>query len=167
MSGIKEKIYYWDACIYLAWLKGEESHGKEHMAALKLIAQENFAMKNVIITSVITQIEVLSAKLTTEQEELFRKSFRSQFHIQYDVDPPIAQKARQFRESLLNPSAKCLSLPDAIHLATAAIYKADEVLTFDDGQKDKKSLGLLELSGNERVDKLVICKPTVKQGNLI
>ena len=167
MSGIKEKIYYWDACIYLAWLKGEESHGKEHMAALKLIAQENFEMKNVIITSVITQIEVLSAKLTAEQEALFKKSFRSQFHIQYDVDPPIAQKARQFRELLLNPSGKGLCLPDAIHLATAAIYKADEVLTFDDGQKDKKTLGLLELNGDRRVEKLVICKPTVKQQVLL
>lgn len=167
MSGTKEKVYYWDACVYLAWLKGEESHGAEYMAALKLIAHENFEMKNVIITSVITQIEVLSAKLTAEQEELFKKSFRSQYHIQYDVDPPIAQKARQFRESLLNPGGKGLSLPDAIHLATAAIYKADEVLTFDDGQKDKKSLGLLELSGNARVDKLVICKPTVAQQNLI
>jgi predicted nucleic acid-binding protein len=166
MSGTKQRIYYWDACIYLAWLKGEESHGKEHMAALKVIAQENFEMKNVIITSVITQIEVLSAKLTADQEELFKKSFRSQFHIQYDVDPPIAQKARQFRESLLNSSGKGLALPDAIHLATAAIYKADEVLTFDDGQKDKKSLGLLELNGNERVEKLAIRKPTVPQAEL-
>src|SRR5258707_7739962 len=102
-------------------------------------------MKNVIITSVITQIEVLSAKLTSEQEELFKKSFRSQYHIQYDVDPPIAQKARQFRESLLNhASGKGLSTPDAIHLATAAIYRAEEVHTFDNGQKDKKWIGLLE-----------------------
>jgi predicted nucleic acid-binding protein len=167
MSGIKEKIYYWDACIYLAWLKGEESHGKEYMDALKLIAHENFEMKNVIITSVITQIEVLSARLTPDQEELFKKSFHSQFHIQYDVDPPIAQKARQFRESLLNPSGKGLCLPDAIHLATASIYKADEVLTFDDGQKDRKTLGLLELNGDMRIEKLVICKPTVKQANLL
>ena len=60
-----------------------------------------------------------------------------------------------------------MSLPDAIHLATAAIYKADEVLTFDDGQKDKKALGLLELNGDERVEKLVICKPTVKQQILL
>jgi predicted nucleic acid-binding protein len=167
MSGTKTKIYYWDSCIYLAWIKGEDSHGRQYKEALRQIAHENFEGKNIIITSTITQIEVLDAKLTDEQKEQFRKTFRSQTHIQYDVDPPIAQKARQFREQTLNHiSGKKLSTPDAIHLATAAIYNAAEVHTFDDGQKDKKTLGLLELNGDASVDKIVICKPTVPQREL-
>lgn len=167
MNGTKDKVYYWDACIYLAWLKGEMSHGKEHMAALKLIADENFQMKNVIITSTITQIEVLSSNLTADEEDRFKKSFRAQHHIQYDVDPPIAQRARLIREKFLKQgNGKKLSTPDAIHLATACIYGADEFLTFDDGQKNKKEIGLLSLSGHADLDKLVICKPTVAQQGL-
>jgi predicted nucleic acid-binding protein len=131
------------------------------------IAKENFELKNIIITSVITRIEVLSSKLTPEQEEKFKKTFRSPNHTLHDVDPPIADKARQFRDQLLNHvSGKILSTPDAIHLATAAIYGANEIHTFDDGQKDNKHLGMLELNGDQRVEKLVICKPTVPQGEL-
>ena len=167
MNGTDQKILYWDSCMYLAWLKGEESHGKSHIQAMVQIAKDNFELKNTIITSAITLIEVLSSKLTPEQEEQFQKTFRSPSHILYDVDPPVALKARQFRERFLNhPSGWGISTPDAIHLATAAIFNVNEFHTFDNGQKDKKTLGLLELNGDERVDNLTICKPTVPQEEL-
>jgi predicted nucleic acid-binding protein len=153
--------------MYLAWLKDEQSHGKNHIQAMAQLAKDNFELKNTIITSAITLIEVLSAKLTAAQEEQFQKTFRSPNHILYDVDPPIALKARQFRERFLNhPSGKGISTPDAVHLATASIFSVNEFHTFDDGQKDRKTLGLLELSGDERIDKLVICKPVVPQTEL-
>ena len=40
MSGTK--IYYWDACAYLAWLKNEEAaYGKDSIEALGNIIKEN------------------------------------------------------------------------------------------------------------------------------
>jgi len=159
----KPKIFYWDACIYLAWIKNEEAiYGKERMDAIHKILKDNFEKNAVIITSTLTIVEVLSADLTSDQEELFHKSFRPSDHIRYDLDPPIALKARDFRRRCLDhPSGKKLATPDAIHLATAAICSADEFLTFDKGGSDKKYLGLLGLSKDERVDELLIAEPTL------
>jgi predicted nucleic acid-binding protein len=159
----KPKIFYWDACVYLAWLKNEEAiYGKDRMDAIQKILKDNFEKNAVIITSTLTIVEVLSADLTSDQEELFHRSFRPSDHIRYDLDPPIALKARDFRRRCLDhPSGRKLATPDAIHLATAVICAADEFLTFDKGGSDKKYLGLLGLSKDERVDELVISEPTL------
>src|SRR5712691_9188893 len=104
MSGTK--IYYWDACAYLAWLKNEEAaYGKDSIDALEKIIKENFERKAEIVTSTITMIEVLSSSLTEEQEKRFRGSFRPTNHVMYDVDPPIALKARESRERLLKDAS--------------------------------------------------------------
>jgi hypothetical protein len=169
MSGTdKVKIYYWDACAYLTWINGDaQEHGPEYLAALNQTAKENFEKKNIIITSAIIFTEVLSSRFNQDQQCIFRKSFRSGDHIAYDVDPPIALKAGEFREALVtHESGRKLATPDAIHLATASIYKADEFWTFDNGKKDKRHLGLLDLSKDERIGGLVICKPNVQQAQL-
>ena len=76
-------------------------------------------------------------------------------------------KARDIRVKFLgHPSKRKLSTPDAIHLATAMIYKADQFWTFDDGKKNPKYLGLLELDGHEWLDKLAICRPTIENPEL-
>ena len=72
----KAKIFYWDACIYLAWIKNEEAiYGKERMDAIHKILKDNFDKNAVIITSTLTIVEVLSADLTSDQEELFPQVF--------------------------------------------------------------------------------------------
>jgi predicted nucleic acid-binding protein len=159
MSGTeKQKLYYWDACIYLAWLQNEIVHGQTHLDAIKQVATANDNRQNIIISSTLVFTEVLAAKIGTENEQIFRKSFRSQNHIAYDVDPPIAIKAMEFRQNL-QTIGKSLRTPDAIHLATALIQKADEVWTFDDK--------LLALNKDSKVEGLVICKPYTPQGILI
>jgi len=163
MSGTdKSQIHYWDACIYLAWLKREvESHGEDCIKAIEQMAADNFQKKNMIITSTITFVEVLESSLTEEQERRFRQSFRHHDHIAYDVDPPIAMKARDFRQRCRAGGGKTIATPDVIHLATAAIYGANAFLTLDDGKKDGKHLGLLGLDGHEWIDKLTVAKPTL------
>jgi hypothetical protein len=126
------------------------------------IAKDIFENKNEIFTSVITLTEVLPAKLTDDQEEKFHGTFKSSNHILYDVDYAIAKKTRELRNQFLNhQSGKILSTPDSLHLATAIIYSADELNTFDDGKKDKRFLGLLELSGTSEVGGLIIKKPLI------
>jgi len=102
------------------------------------------------VTSTLIFVEVLSAKLSDEQERQFRQSFRRLDHTSYDLTPPIAMKARDFRARCLNDKMS-LKTPDAIHLATASLYNA-ELWTFDEK--------LLRLSGDERVDRLIISKPS-------
>jgi len=159
MSGTDStKIIYWDACIYLAWLipQQEQTYGAEALDAIRQIAREAYERKATIITSALTFVEVLSASLTSDAERQFRKSFKSLDHTVHDLTPPIAMKARDFRQ---NATAKGRSLktPDAIHLATAAVYKA-EFWTFD-GQ-------LLGLNGNELIDFLPVRRPIAVQPNL-
>src|ERR1041384_3616441 len=70
--------------------------------------------------------------------------------------------AREFRERCLkDKSGKTLATPDAIHLATAIICKGDAFITFDDGGKSKKHLGLLGLNKDSRIDGLQITRPEI------
>jgi predicted nucleic acid-binding protein len=166
MSGTdKTNIYYWDACAYLAWIKNEEeAFGKDAIDALAAIVKDHFDRKVAIVTSTITLIEVLSSSLSEEEEKRFRLSFKPGDHLLYEVDPPIAFKARDFRERLLkNQDGKTLPTPDAIHLATAVICKADAFITFDEGKKNKRYFGLLELNKDPRVDGLEICRPEFRK----
>lgn len=85
------------------------------------------------------------------------------------MESKIAAVAHDLRDYYSNRKAefggKTLSTPDAIHLATAIIYRVSEFHTFDnDG--DAKSLGLLPLSGDVGGNRLIICKPEVTRPEL-
>lgn len=161
MSGKQTPLYYWDANIYTAWLNKEASHGA-HLSGIDEILEDNFQLKNRIVTSTITVIEVLSCRLTPEQEKQFRKLFTYTNHEKLDVDTRIAEKARELREAFLVDDSKNLATPDAIHLATAIINEAHEMHSFDDGKKKSggmKSVSLLGISKDSRISGLTICKP--------
>src|SRR6266851_3032862 len=153
MSGSKP-IYYWDSCIYLAWLKREAS---SNLASIEAIADENKRRNNIIVTSVITKLEVLDATLTPDQERLFNESFAFGTHELYELDGAVVLKARSYRSYYVkNPiGKKCLPVPDAIHLATAFACQTDEFHTFDDGGKG--GISLLSLDGNVAGDAIKIC----------
>jgi hypothetical protein len=85
------------------------------------------------------------------------------------TDTKVAALAHDLRDhyAKVAPASggKTLSVPDAIHLATAIHHRANEFHTFDnDGSS--KSLGLLPLSGNVGGHRLVICKPVAKSPQL-
>jgi hypothetical protein len=85
------------------------------------------------------------------------------------IDSKCASLAHDLRNyyELKKPAfdGKILSLPDAIHLATAILYRVNEFHTFDnDG--DRKTLGLLPLTGNVGGNRLTICKPQAKNPEL-
>jgi predicted nucleic acid-binding protein len=162
------RTIYWDACVYLAWLMDEKSQGEDAIRAIEHVLRENFQRKNTIITSTLTFIEVLPSRIGAEKNEQFQRSFRTGHHIAYDVDPPIARKAAEIREKFIKrEGGKNLATPDAIHVATALIYRADCIFTFDDGQKDRRHLGLLELDKNDRVDGVHICRPHIAEFGLL
>ena len=85
------------------------------------------------------------------------------------MDVKIAQVAHDLRNYYSANrdkfGGKILSTADAIHLATAIIYRVTEFHTFDqDG--DAKHLGLLPLSGDVAGNRLIICKPQAKNPGL-
>ena len=152
MNGRKIK-YYWDTCIYLAWLRQEQTH-KGTIPSIEGIIQRARDGKVTIYTSVITIAEVLTEKLPAKQRKDFEGCFRFGEHELYDVDVRIAQKASKIREiALALHNGKKIKTPDAIHIATAQIIGVEQLHTLDNE--------LIALHGSKAVDGLNITKPSL------
>lgn len=159
MNGSKP-IYYWDTCIFFAWLK-DENRPDEEIEAIECILKLNKQGKNIIMTSTITITELLESKISKQSEELFMAALKRPNITRIPTLEPIAYEARRIRDFYYNQrdrSGKTLSTPDSLHLATAIIYEADEFHSFDE-KDNKNTLGLLPLSGNVAGANLTICKP--------
>ncbi len=161
-----ENIYYWDTCLFLAWIKDEQRKTGE-MDGVREIIERAKRREVKIVTSVLTKVEVLSGRIPVGMESLFSGLMKRINPLSMDVK--IAQVAHDLRNYYsINREkfgGKILSTPDAIHLATAIIYRVAEFHTFDnDG--DARHLGLLPLSGDVGGNRLIICKPQARNPQL-
>lgn len=155
-------IYYWDACLFLAWIKDEERPSGE-MDGVREIIELSKRRDALIMTSVLTSVEVLSAKIPVGMDTLFQQLMRRVNRV--GIDTKIVTLAHDIRNHYSKLGGKTVATPDAIHLATAIIYRANEFHTFDnDGSR--QSLGLIPLSNNVAGNKLTICKPQAKRPQL-
>lgn len=161
-----DPVYYWDTCLFLAWIKDEERPTGEMDGVREII--QRFKRREVkIVTSVLTQVEVLQSRLPVGIGHLFLELIKRITRL--GTDTKVALVAHDIRDYYMVRKAeyggKTLSVPDAIHLATAILYRVDEFHTFDnDG--DSKSLGLIPLSGNVGGHRLIICRPQAKNPGL-
>jgi len=155
-------LYYWDACLFLAWLKDEERPSGE-MDGVREIIERAKRREVRLMTSVLTQIEVLASKIPVGMDTLFTALLKRLSR--GSVDTRVASLAHDLRNYYSAKGGKTLSVPDAIHLATGVLYRADEFHTFDrDGSSH--SLGLLPLSGDVGGHRLIICKPVARNPQL-
>lgn len=148
-------LYYWDTCLFLSWLKDEERPSGE-MDGVREIIDRQRKRDCRIMTSVITGVEVLQAKIPAGVDTMFTALMKRVARV--GVDAKVAQIAHDIRNHYAQAGKK-LATPDALHLATAIIYRADEFHTFDGDD-------LIPLSGNVAGHKLVICKPVAKRPGL-
>jgi predicted nucleic acid-binding protein len=166
MPGAKTPIYYWDTCLFLAWIKDEDRPSGE-MAGVREVIANVKKRDAIIVTSVITATEVLQSYLPAGVETLFTGLMKRVE--QKSVDIKIAKLAHDLRDYYTirksNFGDKTLSTPDALHLATAIMYRASEFHTFD-LNGNRGSLGLLPLSGNVAGHNLTICKPIARSPEL-
>ena len=151
----KPKIY-WDACIFIAWLKDEKRDAGEMEDLAGVVAQIS-NKEAVMHTSVMTQTEVLSGTLSEPAQKIFESIFKRQNIYMVDVTQKIGQLAHDIRNHYRNKGIK-LKTPDATHLATAIIHGADEFHTFDEQ--------LLKLNPVVAGYPLKICKPQSKQASM-
>lgn len=133
------------------------------MDGVREVVQQHKRREVKIITSVLTTVEVLQSKLPVGMERIFEGLMKRVCRIA--MESRIASMAHDIRNHYVSRAAefggKNLSTPDAIHLATAIIYRVTEFHTFDaDG--NAKNLGLLPLSGNVGGHRLTICKPQAR-----
>jgi hypothetical protein len=163
MAGTRP-IYYWDTCIFLAWLKDEKTRKPGEMEGVE-DALGRFKRREVeLMTSTITVIEASAAKIETPQFAQFEDAIQRTNFSRISVDIPVAKLARNLRDYYHQRVAEFrglnLSIPDAIHVASAILYKATEMHTFDEKDKTKfETLGLIPLSGNVGGYNLKICHP--------
>lgn len=157
-------VYYWDTCIFLAWLKNEQSRKPGEMSGVFDCLNKFKRRELSLMTSVLTLTEITIAKIPAGVETLLETAMQRPNFTKISVDLKVARMARDLRNYYLTQpekySGKTLSVPDSIHLASAILYRATEFHTFDgkNGTRDK-TLGLLPLSGDVGGHKITICLP--------
>ena len=128
----------------VAWLKDEKRSRGEMDGVRETIARQR-RREVKIMTSVVTSVEVLSAKIPVGMDRLFADLLKRISRV--GVDSRVATVAHDLRNHYAQKGGKTVSTTDAIHLATAIHYRADEFHTFDEGGSNR-SLGLIPLSGD-------------------
>jgi predicted nucleic acid-binding protein len=156
-------VVYWDSCIFIAWIAGERRSEMEGIRESVRRIKRNYS---VMVTSVITDTEVLDGNMTKEAQAEYGRLMRRANVELIDLDPPIRRLAKSIREFYQREKRDgrqrgVVTAADAIHLATAINRNVDAFYTLDKGGKDKVSL--LSLSGNVAGHQLLICVPPVQQ----
>jgi predicted nucleic acid-binding protein len=152
-----EKTFYWDTCIFVAILNGEDRAPGE-MEGAKAVATAVDRGDAGLLTSVLTRTEILDGKIPEHALDLLDNLFKKPNLQRADVTQSISDAAHDIRNNL-HLAGRKMQVPDAIHLATALIYRVDELHTFD-GE-------LLDLDGHPLTNGVRIVKPSTRQGELL
>ena len=155
----KRKKYYWDSCAFIIWL--DQKGDQMIVDGLAQVVKGVESGQADLFTSAITRTEVLKGKMTPEQRDKFNRLFQRRNVVPVDVTGRVLDLSEQIRE--WKPK---ISVPDAIHLATAILYEADEFHTTDGGGKRKRTGDLLPLDGNVAGHKLKVCVPAAPRNLL-
>jgi predicted nucleic acid-binding protein len=163
---VGKKKYYWDACIFIAWLTEDDHQPGAVMDGIEKVVAEVQANEAILITSFLTKSEVLECKLNPKARELFNKIFQRRNVQVAQGDRRVGDLAAEIRNHYEQRGAS-LSVPDSIHLASAIVYGADEFHTLDGAGKRKRKSDLLPLDGNVAGHNLRICVPEARQMSLL
>ncbi|WP_448102702.1 type II toxin-antitoxin system VapC family toxin [Luteibacter jiangsuensis] len=139
MSG--KSVVYWDSSTFLALLKEEKTHGDGVYDALVSQAGAFDRGDIILATSTVGIAEVLSAELADRPREVFESLVRrSNFQV-ITVSETVARSAARLRWHCYGKEKNgagegyILSTPDAIHVVSAMLIKADTLVTLDSANK--------------------------------
>ncbi|KQU62387.1 hypothetical protein ASG67_04690 [Sphingomonas sp. Leaf339] len=153
-----KKVLYWDSCIFYEWLCSEDVASEKRLA-IEEILSDNESGDSIIVTSVITHLEVLPRKLAgkgASDEADYLSLFDGLHFHDIQIDANILMRAREIRDYYFSPMAennKMMDLGDCIHLAAATINGVDEFHTRDASRRGSK-VPLLNLYEMTSVPKL-------------
>ena len=157
-------LIYWDTSVLLAWIKNESRPNRE-MDGVDDVADDIQKNHFILLTSVITDTEVLQSTLSDEAKTKLRDYFKRRNCQMVNADHRITRLSSEIRDYYQQQKKRdglpSLTTPDAIHLATAIHYTVKEFHTFDERDDPKKRRALIPLSGNVAGHNLIICKPPI------
>jgi predicted nucleic acid-binding protein len=148
MKTSRRKIY-WDTTCWLAWLN-DERHiwSASVMIGIQDVVYEVETDRAVLFTSAVTRGEIYLGRLSTDKKAMWARLMRRSNVREISADPRVYDRASAIRE-YHDARKQKIKLPDATHLATAVLYRADEFQTLDGLQQDgSKHRKLLSLSGD-------------------
>lgn len=137
-------LYYWDTCVFLAWLK-DEKQDSTVIAGMERTVRLVDNNRAVLLTSVVTRTEILESTLDEKRRIDFKRLFTRRNVIMATLDHRIADLSHEVRDYYIQKGIN-LTSPDCHHLATAIYYEAMELNTMDGCGKKKKHC-LLPLNG--------------------
>lgn len=157
--------YYWDACIFFAWLNNEEAiHGTAVIDGIVDMAKQYDDNTIVLMSALATKTEVFDFKLKTQYaRDEFSKRFQRDNFLWILADERVTDKSRSLRDFHAKKGVT-LDANDCIHLAAAIVYKADVLYTLDGNSPTPKPNSLLLLDGHAGYPP--IKKPFKAQGSL-
>lgn len=173
------KRIYWDSCMFYEVLGDEDVAQTKRNAVDELLA-ENESGGNIIVTSVITHLEVLPNKVAEkggDDESDYLALFDTKRFAEIELNTNIIMRAREIRNHYYRPAdasgagTKMMDVGDALHLATATVFSIPEFHTRDNRKKkgNVPLLSLYALYGESRICEkypLNITSPEAEQGNL-
>ncbi len=159
--GSNSRKVYWDTNVLIAWLKDERQWPADVLTGIQDMVYEVETYNAVLFTSSITRTEFFSGQLNDVQKQKYALLMRRSNVREIDPHQKITTRASQIREHYdqKRPSVK-ITTPDAIHLATAINYRADEFQTLDGLEAGgSRKTKLLALNGDAGVSGLRIVHP--------
>jgi predicted nucleic acid-binding protein len=156
-------VVYWDTAVWLAWLLGERHWSETVIAGIEDVILNLENSKLQLLTSSITRSEIFQGRLTTDQKNLWTSMMRRSDVLAIAADDRVNDRSSAIREYHQSRGVKILT-PDAIHLATAVLYKADEFQTMDGLDKTGKPRRILALNGDVGGYPLFVTHPYPRSG---
>lgn len=159
--------FYWDTAPLIAWITDEKRADPAEMAGLAEVSELVDTGKAILMTSVLWRAEVFDSSLTTAQKKRLEAAFDGRSIVEIAVDSRVMKLASEIRSfhagAKRKDALKNVTVPDAIHLATAILYDATEFHTFDGARAAGRKGGLISLDGNVANHRLKICVPKAAQ----
>lgn len=139
-------LVYLDSCVIIAFLKRED-RSPEEMNGYRYCFEQLERKETKAITSSMTRTEILDSHFPSGTYDRFKESFSKRRSLQFiDADIRVSSKAQVLRTQY------GLESMDATHLATAILYTANVLYTYDQNH-------LLPLNGIIPDTTLCICRP--------
>lgn len=143
-----KRAIYWDTTCWLAWLNDERFWPSNVLIGIQDVVLGVESNEILLFTSAVTRGEIFMGRLDLNQKNQYAKLMRRTNVREVNADPRVMDRASQIRE-YHNARKVRIATPDATHLATAVLYRADEFHTMDGLQKGgSKHRKLLALTGD-------------------